>query len=426
MAGFVELIPDAFSEGFASEVSLRREGGFSSRTVRQEEVRRPVRGLQIKNDTYAQLEVMRADGSSLLLTDGGGKHDQDDGRGGSFRYSNFLLQSVAESREEKSQIVETFGEPYIFFYGERPRIIQCQGTLLNSEDFNWRAEWWENYEKYLRGTKCVQNKTRVLLAWDDIVVQGYFLSASASESSEAPLLVSFSFQLFLTAYENISKIGQTEFPKDGSNDYNPITSALIPTSPLDNRYVTSTDLVRLGNLTSLHEAIKNQIFDTNGSAVGTDAKARFIANVAQIMMGPFAQAGARVASLVAPLPPRAKYGKIRDNVDEYIGLEVPRKPKLIDLHPPLTLSLATVQQVVSKIAIRVDEDERKEKAKEPVFTPKKPSICTQANVDQQVFQKTISNEGKIGKDGVVRAEVSAQSILETRSAAKTTQQVVKS
>ena len=37
--------------------------------------------------------------------------------------SNFLIQAVTEERMEKQQVVETFGESFIFFFGERPRVI---------------------------------------------------------------------------------------------------------------------------------------------------------------------------------------------------------------------------------------------------------------------------------------------------------------
>jgi hypothetical protein len=123
-----------------------------------------------------------------------------------YKNSNFLIQSINETRAEKHQIILTFGEPYIFFFGEQPRIINVTGVLLNTEDFNWRAEWWANYDNMLRGTQCVRTKTRVYLSWDDIVTEGYILQCSAVEDASNNNIVQFTFQMFLTNYQNISRI----------------------------------------------------------------------------------------------------------------------------------------------------------------------------------------------------------------------------
>lgn len=58
----------------------------------------------------------------------------------SLRYANFILTSAVEARQEKFQIMETFGDPFIFFFGEKPSIYQFSGLLLNSLDYQWRAE----------------------------------------------------------------------------------------------------------------------------------------------------------------------------------------------------------------------------------------------------------------------------------------------
>ncbi len=217
MPAIIELTPDGFSQGFSEASGVQQDARTNSfvRAAVNRGVRRPVRGLQIKEETFATIEVRTAAGTPQLLIDSGnqGIFADDAKIGRTTRYSNFLIQSVSEQRAEKSQIVETFGEPYVFFYGEHPRMLQVSGELLNSADFNWRAEWWENYDKYLRGTKCVQNKTRVVLTWDDIVVQGYMMNAQSQDAATEPLSNPFSFSLFITHYENVSTIGDTDFPQ---------------------------------------------------------------------------------------------------------------------------------------------------------------------------------------------------------------------
>lgn len=219
MATFVEITPDAFNESFRQNVqqdilsdrALTSQGSQSRRL--EHNVRRPVRGIQIKDDTYAMIQVRTANGHNLPLFDAAGTLFGEDGEeshiGRSTHNSNFLIQSVQEQRAEKQQIVLTFGEPYIFFFGEQPRIINVSGVLLNTEDFNWRAEWWANYDQYLRGTQCVRQRTRVYLSWDDIIVEGYIMACTAQEEASNRNIVQFQFQMFLTNYENISSIGDS-------------------------------------------------------------------------------------------------------------------------------------------------------------------------------------------------------------------------
>jgi hypothetical protein len=182
-------------------------------------VRRPLRGVEIKDDTYGIIKVIRSNGSEVPLIDAGSRTtpssrsirstDEDieiPSPGSTFNYSNFIAERVIDSRNEKNQIVETFGEPYIFFYGEKPRIMNVQGVLMNTMDFNWKNEFWKNYEKYLRGTKLVELDARIYFYFDDQIVEGYLLSASAQHDSTLPYHVPFQFTLFVTAHQYVGLI----------------------------------------------------------------------------------------------------------------------------------------------------------------------------------------------------------------------------
>jgi len=207
MTVFIELVTDAFDEVFAGQVLGRTEGLGSKRgRAGAPSVRRPVRGIEIKDDTYAFLRVVLPTGEDLPLLSSSSR------TGTTSDYTNFILQSVNEARMERHQIVETFGDAYIFFFGEHPRFLECTALLINSNDFNWRAEWWENYEKYLRGTKLVELGARCYMFWDDIVVEGYMVQAQCSELSEAPYTVQLQFKFFVTKYRNVSLYNVEQFP----------------------------------------------------------------------------------------------------------------------------------------------------------------------------------------------------------------------
>lgn len=206
----VTVHPDKFKQVGSQEA---KRGGSGAA------VRRPTRGIVLKEDTFASLRVVTSSGKPKYLVDAGSRASNKDftplevtGTDGKvYRatdvYSNFLIQQVQEDRQEKQQILETFGEPYIFLFGERARVLTFQGILVNSWDFNWEAEWWYNYENYLRGTKCVENDTMVFLTFDNTVVGGYIINSNAVKTAQERHTVQFSFQMFVTFYSNFSELG---------------------------------------------------------------------------------------------------------------------------------------------------------------------------------------------------------------------------
>lgn len=202
MAVFIELTTDAFQEGFQTRAKNQRLAGRAG----VNSVRRPLRGVEVKEDTYAIIKVIRSDGQEMPLFDAG------DPSGESTSYGNFMLQAVQDARMEKQQIVETFGEPYIFFFGERPRFLDITATLINSLDFNWKAEFLENYDKYLRGTKLVEMGARMYLFYDDTIVEGYLVMCQLIDDVMSPMVVRMQLKLFLTNYSNVSFIGDPNYP----------------------------------------------------------------------------------------------------------------------------------------------------------------------------------------------------------------------
>jgi hypothetical protein len=206
MAVYVELVTDPFIENFQrlkdrNDPSVARRGRAGLVNVR-----RPLRGLEVKEDTYACLKVLRSDGSEVRFM------DSSDASGTSTSYSNFILQSVQEQHMEKHQIIETFGDAYIYFFGEAPQFLDVQAVLINSNDFNWEAEWWANWNTVLRGSKSCENGARTYLFYDDNVVEGYMLLSSANKISTEPFQVNMTFRMFVSSVRNVSSVGDPNFP----------------------------------------------------------------------------------------------------------------------------------------------------------------------------------------------------------------------
>jgi hypothetical protein len=216
MAGFVFMSSSALDKLFEERAKrLRGEAAtVDAVTGVTTPVRRPYRGIQIKNDTYATMSIVDGNGKNIpLISESYTGFELPDGAKGRVNtYADFVLQSISEERTEKNQIIETFGDSFVFFFGERPRMLNVSGILVNTDDFGWRSQFMYNYENFLRGSKLVQRNARMFLAWDTIVVEGYPINVAASEDSNNPYTVNFQMQVFLTNYQDFGRIGVVDFP----------------------------------------------------------------------------------------------------------------------------------------------------------------------------------------------------------------------
>jgi len=177
-------------------------------------VRRPLWGLEMKGKRVAFLRIYDKQGLPIPMYNGIGgvmppAFNQKDSPGEkkslgkSEYYTDFIVTSVTEQRAEKYQIVETFGEGYFYATGSRPRIIGVTGHLFNSRDFDWRTQFWENYERYLRGSRLIEMGATAHFGWDDIIVEGYILNAEASETAGQPDIVNFNFAFLVSDYVSL-------------------------------------------------------------------------------------------------------------------------------------------------------------------------------------------------------------------------------
>lgn len=305
MAVYLTIETDAFEEVARSQAEQRRASlSSTSGSIR---ARRPLRGIEIKEDRVAYIKLIQSDGSEIPLT----SSSTEDGT--TVNYSNFILQSVQEARMEKTQIIETFGESYIYFFGEAPRFLDVQAILLNTLDFNWEAEWWDNYENYMRGTRSVEHGARLYLFYDDCVVEGYMLNCNATKTADQPYFCQMSFRLFVTNYRNISFIGNTLFPTRAGAANSTTTTSTDPANKdaaatnadrADNDYLVQDD--SLLDPWAAQTSLTNTLSSVPTAASLTPATAIAVAQ----------QGTTSVAAVQRTLPLRSS---IIDNIDEFIG-----------------------------------------------------------------------------------------------------------
>jgi len=336
MAVVIVTKPDPFSALTKSKARRLRSANASGTLRDYSHVRRPYRGILTKEDTYASLEVIRSDGTLLPLLNAGARDPIEqlealekeklpapertgtrtqisedmytvtesstavqaagvrrsklqaaakkkgapeylkyflEGKGYSLRNSNFLITSVSEMRQEKYQIMETFGNPFIFFFGQRPMIFQYTGILLDSADFQWKNEFWENYETVLRGTRLVEADARVHITYGDVLVEGYILDAKAGQSSQYNELVEMTFQFFVTQYTCLADLGNRNFPRPLSVAIDATYLAQNRTAELPQSPSSTSDRVLRANFEA--EA-------TQGSVAGMGPAARALASALEV------------------------------------------------------------------------------------------------------------------------------------------------
>ena len=194
-------------DGFASNPEELAKDSKEDNALLEWMVRRPLRGIQLSEPSYARLEVRRANGKVVLL-----KNASVDGNEG-HTTSNFIVVALSEARQEKYQLLETFGQNYGFFFGERPRVIQVSAQLLNTSDFQWQAEWWHNYESFFRGTRLVELSARLYLYFDGRVVEGYMLDSQVSQNAQEPNTAALTFSIWVTGYFDNRDIESGSFPE---------------------------------------------------------------------------------------------------------------------------------------------------------------------------------------------------------------------
>lgn len=202
-------------------------------------VRRPTMGLQLKGERHAYFQVFDEANKPIPLYNGVGGWNppavNSDGSSSDKKmtpksnyYTDFMITSVQEQRAEKVQIVETFGQGYFYATGERPNVISVGGYLMNSKDFAWRAQFWENYNTYLRGTKLLERKAKAFFGWDDILVEGYIIGASASEGAEAQEHLNFGFTMLVVDHISLSALRfqliSEQVPREDIAAFSEITS----------------------------------------------------------------------------------------------------------------------------------------------------------------------------------------------------------
>lgn len=217
--------PSSQIDGFENDDSYRRsrflyKRGFATDQVNQDNIRENslARQLQSKADQPATIRLIRRRNPEELA-----RFDFTEGKVPWVNLippnTKFFLEGVQESREEKFQVVDTFGEWVAFFFGRKPEVYTYTGTLLNAKNHNWKNEFQQNYDEFLRGSQAVKNRATVFLQYDDVLVEGYILNATTQMSGDMNNSVPFSFSVLVISRSAINPEAmlQLRFERSGGS-----------------------------------------------------------------------------------------------------------------------------------------------------------------------------------------------------------------
>jgi len=206
-----------------------------------------MRGITVKADTYATLAITGI--NQGLYNSSVRPRESDETLMSDYQYTtNFLLQSITETRNEKTQLVTTFGATYAFFFGEQPRILNCSAILLNAANFDWEREWWANYSEFLRGTSLAALNAKATLEYDGYVITGYLTNSTTIKQASDPQVVQLNFSMFVESVSGMDGVGDTRAVAMGARQNAELLGVGDATGRSAESYTSTTAAVRKANI----------------------------------------------------------------------------------------------------------------------------------------------------------------------------------
>lgn len=194
-------------DGMVNDDSYRQSRHLLLNTSPKDSSRSTARGeANLRENSLARQLSEKADRPATIRLIRRRRPEEMAGSGGELRMpwenlippnTKFFLEQVNESREEKVQVIDTFGEWVAFFFGRKPEVYSYSGTLLNAQNHDWKNEFQFNYDHYLRGSQAVKHRATMVLQYDDVMVEGYMMNCSISQSAAADKAVPFQFTLLV-------------------------------------------------------------------------------------------------------------------------------------------------------------------------------------------------------------------------------------
>jgi hypothetical protein len=182
-------------------------------------------------------------GKCIIRIEDASGEDNDEG----VFFEHFSLQSVSEPQEQRFQVHELFDGEKIFFFGRRPRFWTYSGIVRNAKDSvrispglegpprpvtqSFADQLIRMFQDRFAGSKAVERMDRVILTYEDIVVEGLMTNMLPARNSQFPSAVNVTFTMFVTNSSFIGQANDGESLSDVLNEFRR-QSSVMNTEPI--------------------------------------------------------------------------------------------------------------------------------------------------------------------------------------------------
>jgi hypothetical protein len=119
---------------------------------------------------------------------------------------NFIMERVSNQSRETYQIIPSLGDEYKVYFGtSSPEVMSITGYTLNYANQQWLYDFRVFYDKYLKGSKLVENRTRAFLTFTDSIYEVLLTSFAYSESATTPGAVTISLECIVLQWTPFGK-----------------------------------------------------------------------------------------------------------------------------------------------------------------------------------------------------------------------------
>ena len=125
------------------------------------------------------------------------------------KYQKFILTSLSLSRQERTQVVPTFGDSFaVMLTGREPMVVSFAGKLIfdspDAKSWSWYHSFINTYEYYLRGSRLAKHWAVAKLYVPDITgvagddgYTGYIMSLAENHTSDTDNVIDISMSMLV-------------------------------------------------------------------------------------------------------------------------------------------------------------------------------------------------------------------------------------
>ncbi len=116
--------------------------------------------------------------------------------------AEFLVQSLQVGFNEKSQVIQTFGDAEtVYYFGKTPTTLTISGSLLDDLDNDWFTRFVVGYNEFLRGTQLAKNFELVELTTNNATFTGTLMNLQYNQTAANDTHIPFTCTLLIKEFE---------------------------------------------------------------------------------------------------------------------------------------------------------------------------------------------------------------------------------